>query len=209
VTAEIRLYIEGGGDHKDTRIRLRTAFGEFLKEVREKARAKAIRWDIKLCGARGAALHDFALAVKSCPGAFNVLLVDAEGPVTVRSPWEHLRNRKEDQWKNPGAADNQCHLMVQMMEAWLIADREKLAGYYGKGFHGKSLPDNPNVEQIDERALEESLARATRQTTKGLYHKTRHAPDILERIRPEVVRPKASYCDRLFKTLIAEIERPA
>ena len=68
------------------------------------------------------------------------------------------------------------------------------------------MPDNPNVEQIDKQSLERSLAMATRQTKKGAYHKTRHAPDILERIRPEVVKSKATYCKRLFDTLAAEID---
>jgi hypothetical protein len=96
------------------------------------------------------------------------------------------------------------------MEAWLIADLEKLSDYYGQGFQASAIPENRNVEQIDKRALEDSLHNATRQSRKkGPYHKTRHAPDILERIRASVVRTKAPACDRLFVTLAQCIERGA
>lgn len=210
MTAEIRLYIEGGGNQKDTRIRLRTGFGVFLREIRDKASSKRIGWHIKPCGGRRAAYDDFTSALMSNPHAFNVLLVDAEGPVADGSAWEHLRRRKDDQWKNPGAKDEQCHLMVQTMEAWLIADPERLADYYGQGFQESAIPRNPNVEQIDKTTIEASLDKATRQSrTKGTYHKTRHAPDILERIRASVVRTKAPACERLFVTLAQCIERGA
>ena len=202
---EIRLYVEGGGDLKATIIKLRTAMGAFLDEVRTKARVKRIHWAIKPCGARQSAYKDFLAALKSSPQAFNVLLVDSEGPVNG-GPWDHLRNRPGDQWKNPGVDDNQCHLMVQTMEAWLIADRERLRAYYGPDFHENALPNNPNVEQIDKQDLDRALHDATRNTKKGAYHKTRHAPEILERVRLDVVRQKASFCDRLFRTLLAEID---
>lgn len=203
---EIRLYVEGGGHLKATIVRFRTAMGEFLRSVREKARAKRIGWFIKACGGRRSAYDDFRAAVKSNPEAFNVLLVDAEGPVAAKRPWEHLKTRPGDQWQNPGVGDDHCHLMVQTMEAWLIADREKLKEYYGRGFQETALPDNPNVEQIDKDALATALRNATRSTKKGSYHKTRHAPDILQRIRTAEVRAKAAYCDRLFQTLIAQID---
>jgi hypothetical protein len=94
-----------------------------------------------------------------------------------------------------------------MMEAWLIADREKLREYYGRGFHEKSLPANANVELVDKDVLERSLNAATRSTRKGPYHKLHHGPEILERIRADVVRNKAPYCARLLDTLKAEVER--
>jgi len=143
VIAKIRFYLEGGGDCKDTRIRLRTAFGAFLSEIRERARSRRIGWQIKVCGGRKAAFDDFSVALRSDPDAFHVLLVDAEGPVVTESPWEHLRRRQQDRWKNPGVEDRQCHLMVQTMEAWLIADRERLADYYGQGFQDSAIPTNP------------------------------------------------------------------
>ncbi|MEE8452221.1 MAG: DUF4276 family protein, partial [Thermoguttaceae bacterium] len=121
--------------------------------------------------------------------------------------WEHLKNRPGDHWDNPGVENEHCHLMVQTMEAWLIADREKFKEYYGQGFQENALPNNPNVEQIGKDTLEDALKRATRNTKKGEYHKTRHAPEILERIRLSEVATaeKAKHCKRLRDKLLDEI----
>ncbi len=206
MTSEIRLYVEGGGDQKETKAQLRTAFGAFLKEVRDRARKKRIHWSIITCGGRTSTFDDFQTALRSHPDALNVLLVDAEAPVTPGSPWEHLKSRSGDGRDNPGMEDKHCHLMVQTMEAWLIADRERLREYYGQGFRENALPDNPNVEEIDKKILMAALKRATRGTNKKEYHKTRDAPKILERIRPAEVGARASSCRRLFQTLGAEID---
>lgn len=206
MTREIRIYVEGGGNDKEIKARLRRGLDAFLAELKDRARGRKIHWEVVFCGGRAATFRDYRIALRSHPEAFNLLLVDAEGPVTCKNPWEHLRTRPGDQWQNPGVDDKQCHLMVQAMEAWLIADREKLAEYYGRDFHDKALPDNRNVEQIDKEALARALSSATRNTKKGEYHKTRHAPDILERIRPAEVRARASYCERLFQTLCAQID---
>ena len=209
MTREIRIYVEGGGDEDEARGRLRAGLRGFLRDVWTDARRRGIRLNIVPCGDGVRTVRSFHRALKWHPDAFNVLLVDAEGPVTEASARQHLGTRDPRQWSGTRIQDEHCHLMVQMMEAWLVADREKLAEYYKEGFHEKSLPDNPNVEQIDKETLQRALERATRQTKKGPYHKTRHAPDLLERIRPEVVRPRASFCDRLFRTLLAEIDRTA
>ena len=206
MVGEIRLYIEGGGDQKDTKARLRTAFGAFLRELRDRAREKRIHWSIITCGGRASTFDDYQTALRSHPRAFNVLLVDAEAPVISDSPWEHLKSRPGDEWDNPGMEDKHCDLMVQTMEAWLIADREKLREYYGQGFQENSLPENPNVEQIAKNVLEEALKNATRNTRKGPYHKTHHAPEILGRIRPTEVKKKATFCSRLFNTLGSQID---
>jgi hypothetical protein len=208
VTGEIRVYIEGGGHRPETKADLRRGFSTFLHDLRERAKSKRIQWTIVTCGSRSSTFRDYRIALKQHPNAFNVLLVDAEGPVAAASPWEHLKNRQEDQWHNPGVEDKHCHLMVQTMEAWLIADREKLAEYYGKGFQESALPATTNVEEIDKDKIAKALTRATRETKKGEYHKTRHAPGILETIRPSELRRKgrAPFCDRLFRTLLAEME---
>lgn len=206
MTREIRIYIEGGGDDDDARGRLRDGFRGFLRDIWTEARRRGIRLNIVPCGDGARTVRSFHRALKWHPDAFNVLLVDAEGPVTEAGAQQYLRTRDPRQWTGARVEDDHRHLMVQMMETWLIADREKLAEYYGNGFHVNSLPDNTNVEQIDKQTLERSLAKATRNTKKKQYHKTNHAPDILECIRPEVVKSKASHCKRLFDTLAAKID---
>lgn len=42
--------------------------------------------------------------------------------------------RRLDDWDLDGVADEQIHLMVPTMEAWLVADPEALARFYGQGF---------------------------------------------------------------------------
>jgi len=209
VISEVRIYVEGGGgDQKETKARLRRAFGSFLIELRDRARDRRIRWSIVACGGRGSTFRDYKTALRSHPEAFNILLVDAEGPVTSDSPWEHLRSRTGDEWSNPGVDDKHCHLMVQTMEAWLVADRDKLSEYYGQGFRANALPDNRNVERIHKDALLRASDNATRDTSKRRYSdsKSQHGPDILHRVRPSEVRPRASYCERLFSTVAAEID---
>ena len=97
-------------------------------------------------GPRTEAYKDFARDVNRGDGAdFVVLLVDSESPVEATSAWEHLRNR--DGWARPrGCDDDSAHLMVQCMEAWLVADREALASYFGQGFNKRMIPHRPNVE---------------------------------------------------------------
>jgi len=62
------------------------------------------------------------------------------------------------------------------------------------------------VETIDKDALARGLKQATRDTKKGEYHKIRHGPGILETIRSSKVRSRASFCERLFSTLAAEMD---
>jgi hypothetical protein len=205
--AEIRIYVEGGGDGGHTKRRLRVAFGEFFRELRELARARKVHWEIIPCGSRGSAFEDYQVALRSHPHAVNLLLVDSETAVSAGSPWQHLKSDSGDNWDNPGVEDKHCHLMVQATEAWLIADPDALRQFYGKGFHAKSLPSNPNVEQIEKQKVLESMRRATRHTTKGEYHKTKHAPMLLERVCVRKVRHCAPFCKRLFDTVTAEIDR--
>jgi len=200
MTTEVRIYVEGGGDGRESKAAVRRGFGTFLIQLRDAARDRRIRWQIVACGPRNATLDNFRTAQRTHPDAFNVLLVDAEGPV-VCSPSEHLRQR--DGWNMPALPDDHFLLMVQMMEAWLIADPDALAVYYGQGFNKGAIPRNPNVEQVDKTSIEAGLQAATRRTRKGEYHKIRHGPTLLERIDPGKVRAASQHCERLF-TLLAE-----
>lgn len=203
MVSEIRIYVEGGGNSKDTRARMREGFSGFLRDLVDKARQKRIRWQIIACGARNDAFADFVTALETHPDAFNVLLVDAEGPV-LTTPWQHLRER--DHWNPPqNVNDDQCHLMVQTMEAWIIADPDALRQFYGQGFNATMLPHNPNVEQVDRHTLAATLRNATRTTGKGEYHKIRHGSRLLTLVNVATVRSAATYCDRLFTTLIGKM----
>lgn len=200
---EVRIYAEGGGDGKDTKAAIRRGFGEFLRQLRTLARERRIRWNIIACGPRNAAFENFKMALRSHPDAFNVLLVDAERPVN-QTAWRHLQER--DGWNPAGVLDEHCHLMVQMMEAWFVADIDILESFYGNGFRRGVIPARDEVEAIDKAVLETALQNATRDSRKGPYHKIRHGSKLLCLIDSQIVRPKAPHCERLFTTLAHKIE---
>lgn len=200
---EIRIYIEGGGHDNDTKKQLRQGFSIFFKELVSLARSQRIKWQIITCGSRNNAFKDFRIALKEHPDAFNVLLVDAEASVK-KAPWQHLKER--DNWDKPEVDDTCCHLMVQMMEAWFIADIEALKQFYGQGFKENAIPKNLNVEKINKTEIYSALQKATKETSKGEYGKIQHGARLLEQISVAKVRAASLYCDRLFTTLTVKID---
>ena len=209
----VHLYVEGGGNDNDTRARLREGLQLFLTELRERARSRRLRWNVTVCGGRDQAYRNFDRALRSQPNVFNVLLVDAEAPVDRRHrgrPWQHLRAR--DHWRRPATArDEHCHLMVQVMEAWLIADREALEARFGTPFVGR-LPARRDVEEIDKESLLRSLDAAFQQlggrARPGQYEKIEHAARMLEVARPGEVRRVAWHCERFFATIETVLGTP-
>lgn len=202
MVSEIRIYVEGGGMGGESKARFREGFGHFLAEIVEVVRAKRIRWSIVASGSRREAYKDFLTALETHPDAFNVLLVDSEGPVDTVPP-KHLEAR--DGWDLSGIDDERCQLMVQMMEAWLVADPEALRGFYGHDFNLGAMPKNPDVEAVDKKTIAASLDAATKNTTKGRYHKIRHGPQLLAKLDAGTVRKRARHCDRLFAMLTEKI----
>jgi len=203
---EVRIYIEGGGESKDTKAFLRQGFSSFFKELVQVAQKNKIKWNITLCGSRNNAFRNFKNALADHPNAFIILLVDSEAPVK-QPPWEHLKSR--DNWESPAGVDEtHCYLMVQSMEAWFIADIDTFKKIYEQGFKEKAIPKNINVETIEKDRLELSLKAASRDTkSKGEYQKIQHASKLLEKLDVDKVR-KASYeCERLFTTLTELMEQ--
>lgn len=203
---KIRIYCEGGGDGRETKNALRLGFEAFLKEIKDQARLKKIKVEIIPCGGRLRAYDNFRTALSTHRDSFNVLLVDAEAPITpsAQNPWQHLKER--DGWDSMSCAGEQCYLMVQAMEAWLIADLDALKKFYGQGFNANPIPKNPNVEEIAKDRLEAILKKATSKTQPGEYHKIRHGAKLLARIDRNKVRRASQHCDRLFTTLETKLK---
>ena len=199
---EIRIYVEGGGQSNTTRRQIRIGFNEFLSPILTFARSRQMNWEVVPCGSRESAFKAFRLGLRTHPHAFNVLLVDSEDKVT-QPRWEHLR--RQDHWQIPDLPEEHCHFMVCTIEAWLVADPDALATFYGKNFNLKALPTQPDVEAVDKEALMFALNRATERTQKGPYHKIDHCSELLKRLDPNRVRARARHCDLLFKTLEARI----
>lgn len=202
---EFRIYVEGGGSSSDTRAAFRRGWSAFLQDLVDEARKRSIKWQVIACGGRGDAFNNFCKALRTHPDAFNVLLIDSEGSVgeSDTSPWDYLQ--QHDRWKRPSdTTDDQCFLMVQSMEAWIIADREALADYYGQGFNPGSLPGG-NVEHVEPQRLVDALNQAVRETSKRTYRKMPHGPDLLARVQIAAVRTAASHCERLLSMLLRKM----
>ena len=193
----IKLHVEGGGDTREQKARLRRGLGSFLERAGLSGRMPSI----VACGGRDRAFDEFRFAYLS-QDTVALLLVDAEGPVRAGSVWQHLKAR--DDWDCPsGARDDQCHLMVQAMESWFVADREALSRYYGPGFRSNSIPQWPHVERVPKPDVEDRLKRATRHTSKGRYHKGSHSFEILGKLDPNKVMEASPYAKRLIVSLKA------
>jgi hypothetical protein len=197
----LRIYVEGGGDRTVTSALCRRAFSEFFKKIVPEGR----RPKVIACGSRNDTFDDFRIALLKHPEAVVLLLVDAEGPVHEGSSvWAHLKSR--DRWEQPTrATDENAHLMVQCMEAWILADERTLKDYFGQGFSTSALPRRPDIEQIQKAEVFQALKDATRHVkTKGEYHKTRHGFDLMTRIDPEKVRRASPHAERLCMVLLRE-----
>ena len=194
----VAIYMEGGGDGKSAQAAIRQGMDALLRPLKDAARAKALHWKLVPCGARNDAFRRFRDAINHGDSAIAVLLVDAEGPVN-RAPRLHLQSR--DGWGMGFADEDTSHLMVQVMETWIVADPDALSTYYGQNFNGNVLPKAANLEQVSKADVARTLNRATEHTTKGCYHKIRHASDLLKRIDVERVKKRCPHCARLFDKL--------
>jgi hypothetical protein len=150
------------------------------------------------CGGRDEAFKKFMHEIESPTSDFVVLLVDSEGPVR-KPPRLHLKER--DHWDLPGVGEDNIHLMIQLMETWIVSDVDTLARFYGNKFRQSALPGAVNLENTQKRDIEKALARATKGTAKGAYKKISHAGTLLERLDPKVVGGRCPSCKRLFNVL--------
>lgn len=203
----VKLYVEGGGDRKALRIECRRGFQEFL----EKAGLKGKMPTIVACGGRRSAYEDFCTAIAN--GEAAMLLVDSEAPIATAHqtgkpdewlPWQHLKACPGDGWDRPqGAREADCHLMVQCMESWFLADRERLKDFFGHGFRDSALPPAANpVETIAKTAVLDSLKEATRHCQpKGQYGKGDHAFKLLAQLDPAKVVAASPWANRFVDTL--------
>ena len=112
---EIRIYFEGDKS-------LKPGFSAFLSEARARAREKRCRFELIATG--GTPTRDFGIAIKSNRNAWNILLLDSEGPYTG--------NRSallctENGWTIAHA--DSIFWMVQMMEAWFHADKDAFLSF--------------------------------------------------------------------------------
>lgn len=192
----IKIFVEGGGEtNADGRGELRVAFDTLIGAQKQAARKKRIKWDTVFCGGRNETADEFARALDREDADLIVLVVDAEDEVSSTAPShptpaervKHLETR--DGWSKQlkKAPPEHVHLMTRCMEAWVFADTEKVAGFYGKDFNVKALPKRPVLDDEPKASLYAAIEKATKDTKKGAYGKVKHASLLLRTVRPAKV----------------------
>lgn len=183
----IRVYFEGNKF-------LKTGFDRFFSGLNAVARQK--RSSIETFAAKDG-ISAYRKALKTDRDAWNILLKDSEGPVP-----SDLRALCE-RFGIPLAQTNDVFWMVEVMESWFLAHPEVVEAYY-------SLPSNTlrrtqDVERLAKAEVKRRLSEATRRTSKGEYHKVKHAPYLLEKLEAQRVRERAPHCGKLFESIEAKL----
>lgn len=200
---DVHVYAEGGGDHHSS---LGREFSEAFKRFLERKESGVTqRPRLHPCGSRKEAYDDFKTALAQ--GRDALLLVDSEAPIApvnemegAYRPWAHLRER--DNWAKPeNASDEDCHLMVQCMESWFVADWEATCKFFGQGFETTRRPSG-EVEHIAKDSAISSLELASKPCkTKGKYGKGAHSFKLLALIDPSKVMQASPWAKRFIDEL--------
>jgi hypothetical protein len=216
---KMKIYVEGGGDAAALKTACREGFSKFLSRAGLAGRMPRV----VACGSRADAFDSFCTALRN--GELAMLLVDSEAPVIAAAqpgdasdaknraqwlPWAHLQQRKGDGWEKPdGSEDLQCHLMVQCMESWLLADREVLTKFFGQGFKENVLPPPANpVELVAKKKIYDDFAAATRACkTKSSYGKGEHSFQLLGMIDPAKVQAASPWALRFVEAVRETMEQ--
>jgi hypothetical protein len=172
---EIRIYFEGNKA-------LRAGFESFFAELRASARESGST--VELIAAKDGPGVD-RKAERTHPEAWNILLKDSEGPAPSQ--------RADTFW------------MVELMEAWFLAHPKTLSDYYGEGFLSNAIGNTADVERVPKAEVLDRLRRATTKTSKGEYHKVKHAPYLLEKLDSNQVQTRAEHCRQLFEAVMARL----
>lgn len=198
---EILIYIEGDTKQKgkSNAITLRQGFSSFFGKLSEE-----LKIPIKpiMCGAREETIKIFLSQFPSDAKSAAFILVDADREITENETPKMFLQKLSTKFDFRKVNDEQCHLMVQLMESWFLADRGKLAEIYGREFNVKALPQNKEVEKIHKNDVLTGLENATRNCPKGKYGKGLHSGEILQKIDSSLVRSAAPHCEKLFAAII-------
>ena len=180
-----RVYLEGGGNSKEGKVRCREGFRKLFEKCGFSGRMPAL----VACGARNDAYDDFKTAhAKATPDEFVGMLVDSEEPVAdVEQAWQHVGQKTGDDWVKPsGAADEQLMFMTTSMETWIVTDREALKSHFGSSLNESALPAVQDMEKRDRHAVLNALRNASRDCP-GPYAKGPKSFELLGKINPAVL----------------------
>ena len=202
----VRIYVEGGGDSKEEKIRCRQGFRKLL----EKSGFAGQMPGITACGGRESVYQAFctAISARGRQDLYPILLVDSEDPVQNAdddpdSPaaWTHLESR--DGWARPNRVNpDQAQLMVTCMETWIMADRDALKSVFGAALQQNALLSLDSLEGRNRHEVQDALEHATRNCGwDRAYRKGRRSFQVLERLSPAVLASHLTHFRRLKRTL--------
>ncbi|HEY3295456.1 MAG TPA: DUF4276 family protein [bacterium] len=195
---QIWINIEGGGQNRSQQIEFREGLEVFFREFKEKVSFRIIPG-----GSKDNTVSDFKATLASSETAFVVLVVDSDQDVPAKVNYRQFLQTSNPSWNLPELPDEHYHMMVQVMEAWFLADREALRTHYGQRFRENALPSHSKVEQVPKNDIYHGMEAATRETTKGVYQKRKHSAGILKLLDRNRVCAAAPHCKRLFDVLEA------
>lgn len=190
-----RLYVEGGGDSRELRIRCREEFSKLLSKAGLEGRMPRLR----ACGGRESTFDDFKTAhIQNRDAGFIAMLIDSEEPVAdPDKPWEHLKKR--DNWARPAnAADDQVLFMTTCMETWIVADRAALRSHYGQELRENALPPLENPENRSRADVLKKLCAA------APYSKGKQSFEVLQKLNPATLNDLPSFA-RAIRILKARL----
>lgn len=130
-----------------------------------------------------------------------LLLLDSEDALADgHGVWQHLKTRdgldKPDQ-----ASEEHAHLMVRVMETWLLSDPEALGKYFGSKFKSGKLPAWPDLEAVDKQRIFDTLEQATADCGEKKYAKGKISFELLGAINPKKVADKCPHAKRFLDFL--------
>jgi hypothetical protein len=188
------IYVEGGGDSKELRVRCREGFRKLLIKAGFDRRMPRL----VACGGRNATFDSFETALLGSHDYVG-MLVDSEDPRGGGDEWEHLRLR--DKWVKPaGATNEQVLLMTTCMETWIVADHGALERHYGAHLRKNSLPALQSLEERDRHDVQEALIAATKDCT-NCYRKGVRSFEALAQLDPDTLRQHLPSFKRVCEVL--------
>ena len=222
---EIAVYIEGGGNGKEQKAELRRGFDALFAKEKSRAGEKRLSLIFICCGGRQEAYEAFQNALEVNRQRINALLVDSESAIAAVPSNRaqdamirvtHLRQRQRtgvrgqgDGWVLSDKLGGRVHLMVQCMEAWIVADPDALEAFYKANFKRDKLPKRADLEEEPKSDIYAKLERATEDTQKGKYGKIKHASKLLEKIDPDQVAKRCPRFGIFREWLNQSIDNPS